>query len=213
MNSHFHATIRWSRLVMPATLAFLTVTSAFGVELINFNSDSTGTKPNGFFSVDSTRVSFTDTVGANLDVSNYGSQSNNTNALAVNTDLDGSVLQMNFTSLVTSLSLDFGNDDPCCTIAGDLALLTTYVGATQVGQTSIVLNRDDIMNQSISIGGFFDRATFGYTNAAGSPFTGINNSGLIEVVDNIRFTPIPEPSTLILLALGLYGGVLRYRRR
>jgi hypothetical protein len=111
---------------------------------------------------------------------------------------------MNFATLVSSLSLDFGNDDPSFTSPGDLGVLKTYVGATLVGQTSVVLNRNDLSDQTISIAGVpFNRATFAYTNPSGSPTTMGAFTGLIEIVDNIRFTPVPEPTSLVLLATAI----------
>jgi hypothetical protein len=69
------------------------------------------------------------------------------------------------------------------------------------------MNRDDIMNQSISISGLmFDRATFFYD------VTGV--AGLIEIVDNIQFTPggvIPAPGALVLGSLG--AGLVGWLRR
>lgn len=202
--------------VVPAVLLGLAASGAFAVELVTFDSDPTGGKANGFMSVDSSHVIFNDTVGSGLDVGDYGSQSNFTNGLAVNDDTDGGILEMLFDCMVTSLSLDFGNDDPSYTNPGDLAVLTTYVNALQVGQTTVVMNRNDDMDQTItSTGPAFNRATFAYTDPATLPFTGGGgaNIGLIEVVDNIRFECVPEPTTLGLFALALAAHGLRRSRR
>jgi len=121
----------------------------------------------------------------------------------------------------TTLSLDFGNDDPSFTNPGDLATLQVFLGAALVGQSTVVLNRDDVMNQTISYNGLaFDSFTFAYTNAAGSPFTGGGNAntGLIEIVDNVTYAAgggaVPEPAAwaLMISGFGLAGAALRRRR-
>jgi hypothetical protein len=173
---------------------------------INFESDPTGPKPNGWSSVDSPLLSFTDSIGANLDVYDYGHQSHG-KALACNPDGDNSYLIMDFAPLANSVQLDFGNDDPGWSNPGDLAVLTAYLGGVQVAQNSVVMNRDDIMNQSISISGvIFDRATFEYQVTAWSP-------GLIEVVDDIQVNIIPAPGAILLGSIGVgLVGWLRRRR-
>ncbi|MGV2389854.1 MAG UNVERIFIED_CONTAM: PEP-CTERM sorting domain-containing protein [Microcystis novacekii LVE1205-3] len=120
-------------------------------------------------------------------------------------DDDASALKMNFSHLMKSLSLDFGNDNPFFSSPGDTAELTLFLGATQVGFVSVPMNRDDIMNQTISFpasgqGQYFDMATFFYNVAVPTP---AGTSGLVEIVDNIEFQPVPEPSTV--LGLGLLG--------
>lgn len=200
-------------------LVIFGVSSVVRADLITFSADTPGAKANGYMSPESGNVSFTDSVGSALEVGDYGGQSIG-QALAVYSDLDGSVLKMAFSGLNTALSLDFGNDDPGYTNPGDLAMLTLFNGVTQVGQVSVVMNRDDIMNQTISYSGAaFDNATFAYTDPAGNPFTG-GGAGLTEVVDNIAFNntaavPIPEPTAILFLVTGLAGllGTARYRRR
>ena len=176
-------------------------------DLITFTSDSTGAKPNGWSSAESGYVTFTDSIGANLDVFNYGIQSHG-NGMAVNGD-DPSILIMNFAGYAVDFSLEFGNDDPGWTNAGDAAYLRLYDGATLVGSTSVVMNRDDIMNQAISINGVvFDRAEFWY----GRPSNNGEPIGLIEVVDNIQFSAVPVPSGVILAGVGV-AGAFGLRRR
>lgn len=80
--------------------------------IIDFEADIPGPVPNGYSPVGHPTVKFTDTVGAELDISSYGSQGLGNQSLAVNDDFDGSKLQIDFTVPVTSLSLWFGNDDP-----------------------------------------------------------------------------------------------------
>jgi hypothetical protein len=203
--------------LMTAGLAMALVAYAVpaSATTITFETDTAGAKADGFVSNDSPLVAFSDTVGAELDLNNYGAQGSGTLSLAVNSDGDGGGLLMIFAAGATALQLDFGNDDPAWTAAGDLAVLTLFVGAVQVGQTTVVMNRDDIMNQTIGLSGiFFDRATFFYTDENLVPFTGpgaTGNIGLIEIVDNIQFTAVPEPATLLLLGSGL--GLAAARRR
>ena len=54
---------------------------------------------------------FSDTVGAGLQIGDFGAQSDGV-ALAVFNDFDDSALLMTFTVNVDQLGLDFGNDDP-----------------------------------------------------------------------------------------------------
>src|SRR5688572_3079537 len=176
-------------------------------QLVTFELDPIGARPNGFQSIESPFVSFHDTVGDVMTIVNFPPQTIG-NSLRVLADINGSAVQMNFTAPIVFLSLSFGNDDPNNTIPGDLATLSLFDGATQVGQTSVVLNRDDIMNQTIEFSGVpFDRAIFGYTNSSGSPFTGpgTNGVGLSELVDNVRFRLVPEPAAAVLLMLGSCG--------
>lgn len=168
--------------------------------LIDFESDTGGSKPNGFTSNDFSLVHFSDSNGTGLFVGDFGSQSHG-QGLATFDDFDNSVLLMNFDVFMDSISLEFGNDDPSFSNPGDQALLTLFNGLVQVGQVAVVMNRDDIMNQTISYSGAaFDRATFFYN---------VNPSqGLIEIVDNITLTqaaPVPEPGTWMLMGTGLLG--------
>ena len=128
---------------------------------------------------------------------------------------DASALIMDFSVNVNSLNLLFGNDDPGFSQAGDLAVLTAFSGGTQVGQATVVLNRNDIADQTIALSGFdFNRATFRYERTIGNPLN------LIEVVDNVTFTvapaqgAIPEPGTCVLLGTCLLPlGRVALRRR
>ncbi|MES2755206.1 MAG: PEPxxWA-CTERM sorting domain-containing protein [Pseudomonadota bacterium] len=184
----------------------LSAGSANAQTVVNFETETAGAKPNGY---STGGIIFNDTMGANLSVGNFGGQGIGTRSLAIGSD-DASGLEMLFGGTSSNLSLIFGNDDPCCSAAGDLALLRIFTGTTQVGQTSVLLNRDDLANQTIGISGVnFNRATFVYTNAAFNPI------GLLEIVDNITYTPaVPEPATwgLMILGFGAVGGVLRRKR-
>lgn len=194
-------------LTLSAILCVALAGSLQAAVAINFESDPTGAVPNGWMSADSALVAFSDSSGANLQVGNWGAQSNNTKALGVFPD-DPSYLIMDFSTLVDSVQLDFGNDDPLFSNPGDQAVLTVFLGGSQVGQTAVVMNRDDIMNQTIAVSGVaFDRATFFYN---------VSTFGIIEMVDNIQFTPfsaVPAPGAMLLggIGTGLVGWLRRRR--
>jgi hypothetical protein len=191
------------RMITGITCSILLWTVA-AQAVINFESDTVGAKPNGWASADDAGVLFFDTVGAQLQVGGFGIQGLGSKSLGVFSDGDGSKLKLNFTATMASLSLWFGNDDVNFTVAGDKAWLQLYNGATLVTTTSVILNRNDVMDQSIAAAGTFDNALFWYGNALGAPYTG-PTTGLIEIVDNIEYTMavVPEPSTYLAGALML----------
>jgi hypothetical protein len=161
---------------------------------VDFEADTAGPKPNGYQSPQSSLISFSGTTTAIFDIVNTGSESIG-QSLRLNGDSD-SELVMDFSVNVNSLSLVFGNDDVCCSTAGDRARLTLFLNGVQVGQVFVTLNRNDLPDQTIefsSPGTVFNRATFIYVPSVGS---GIPNS-LAEIVDNINFTPVgPTAATV-----------------
>jgi hypothetical protein len=174
---------------------------------VDFNSDSYGFKPNGWHSDDSSLLTFRDSNGSGLFVGPLMNQQTHGNGLQVYSDSDGSWLNMNFAQTVNSLSLEFGNDEHSFTNPGDKAILTVFLDGEQVGRTSVVMNRNDIMDQTIAISGVdFDRATFYYAA------TGCSH-GLTEVVDNINFelASVPAPGAILLGAFG--AGIVGWLRR
>ena len=174
-------------------------------DFIDFESDAAGAVANGFVSADSPIITFADTMGSDLQFGNYGVQGDG-NSLSVWGD-DASRLLMSFSSNVSSLSLDFGNDDP--TRAPVFAFLRGLLGGVETLLVSLAANNDDVMNQSISISGNFDQIEFYYARADGSPI----GTGLIEVVDNIDFNinVVPLPPAAF-AGLGMLAGLGAYRR-
>ena len=66
---------RTGNFLAALTLLGVAAMGAARADVVNFETDTTGGKPNGFMSVQSSLVSFSDSIGADLDVSNYGNQS------------------------------------------------------------------------------------------------------------------------------------------
>ena len=198
-----------SRLLGICIVSMLTLfvcTHLANADMIDFESDTDGLKPNGWASADSALVTFSDSMGEDLRLQDWWHQSHG-KGLATYWD-DESYLIMDFGVLpATDLQLEFGNDDPVATNPGDLAVLTAFLGGTQVGQTTVVMNRDDIMNQTIGISGVvFDRATFFYD------VTRIGWTGMIEIVDNIEFNVVPIPGAVLLGILGLSVAGIKLRK-
>ena len=194
-------------------LALATGLLAFAVpakaDLVTFESDTTGIKANGFQSNDSTHVSFSATAGRELDLNNFGSQGDG-QSLASSPDDPAGKLLMNFTQPYNFLSLSFGNDDPDNTSPGDVAWLRVFSGAVLVGTSTVVLNRNDIMDQTIGFSGaFFDNAELFYGTPGGTP------RKVTEIIDNVSFavSEVPEPATLSLLLTGLMAAPWYCRRR
>lgn len=185
---------------------------------IDFEADAEGARANGFTPSGVSGVSFSDSVGEDLYVTGAIAEGSGLHSLFVGTDGDLSLLQISLSFTADYLSLDFGNDDPNFTKPTDMAVLTAYLGSTQVGQSTLDLNINDLMDQTItfgSVGGsvLFDYLTFAYTDqyfnlaAGGDPV----NLGAAEVVDNIVInqttSAVPEPGTLALLGAGIIGTV------
>jgi len=191
------------------TIALAAAALVFGLAqaatvTIDFQADPTGAKPNGYSPIGHPGVTLTDTIGADLSVFNglpveCAAAANN--CLSVDGD-DTSALQIDFASVINTLSMDFGNDDAVFHGGPVWALLQMYLNNVFVADVLMASNNDDIMNQTISyMGAGFDRAVFAYTDA------NKNRINLIEVVDNIAYgtTRIPEPGTLALVGLALAG--------
>jgi hypothetical protein len=196
--------------------AALALPAAAQAAVVTFDSTPSGGAAEGFSATGEPGITFFGAVPGNLDVGNFGSQSGNSQALAAYNDTNGNFIRGVMASKSTAISMEFGNDDAAFTNVGDLATLTLFDGAAQVGQVTVVLNRNDVMDQTIAYAGVaFDSWTFAYTNAAGNPFTGGGqaNVGLIEIIDNINYRAVPEPATwaMMIAGFGLAGAAMRRR--
>ena len=189
--------------------AALAAAPAQASTVIDFEDQSSGTVAEG---TTIGGITFSSGNGSGLRIGSYGQQGSGTYSLGVFGDRDGNYLIGTIAGGATSLMLDFGNDDPCCTNPGELATLQIFSAGVLLDTVTVVLNRDDIMNQTIGYSGAaFDSFTFGYTDTQGGYFTG-GGRGLIEIVDNISYTgAVPEPMTWMMLILGFLGigGLMR----
>lgn len=150
-------------------------------QFIDFESDPAGLIPNGFESDDSPIVAFTDTDGADLSLQSFGTGKSDGQALLCNSD-DDSSLRMDFDAIVSTFTLEFGNDDPSREPV--FATLRGYKNGSLTRSVTSPTLSDNLLNESVSIAGSFDAVEFQYTNMDGSPV----DLGLIEIVDNIRFS-------------------------
>jgi Ca2+-binding RTX toxin-like protein len=150
--------------------------------VIDFEEETDGGKPNGYTPADSAAVHFQDTNGAELAVGDFGG--GGSHQLFVGSDFDGSGIRILLDRPTNRLSLRFGNDDASTTEAGDEATLTVFRGTTQVGQTRVVMNRNDLMDQTISFqnGPLFNRAVIKYDV---DPLIGAS-----ELIDDIVIGPL-----------------------
>ena len=187
-----------------AVLALCPLASAT-INFIDFESDLIGPRSNGFMSLSSPLVTFTDSEGEDLYIDDYGLESDG-HALAVGTDRDQSILIMDFAATIDSLSMDFGNDEPSYIFPGDYALLSAFLDGEFIGQTLVELNANDAMDQSISFSGdFFNSATIEF-------YVSGNPGGVTEIVDNISFNTIPAPGAGLIVAASALVRAGRRRR-
>jgi hypothetical protein len=192
---------RFLMFLCAVTLALVLVGNANAV-LVNFDNDAVGPKANGWVSNDSDLLHFSDSNGSGLKVLNAGNQTHG-NAITCYNDYDDSYLIMDFDIYVGYLAFDFGNDDPEWIKKGNV-VLELYRDGTFVDQATMAMNVNDIMDQTmIYTGATFNRATIYYD---------VVGRGLIEAIDDINFEAVPEPSTILLMGIGLLG-LLGYSRK
>ncbi|MEO0975118.1 MAG: hypothetical protein AAFX85_18675, partial [Pseudomonadota bacterium] len=163
-------------LTLPAALALLLSQGATaGLLTVDFEGDGLGHKTNGFSAVGVDGVSFSDTLGNDLRVGRWA-ECNYTNCLAVFAD-DESALRIDLDFIASGISLDFGNDQAFGSRPVADAELMLYRDGAYVGTSTVAVNGNDRMDQTISFSGaFFDQALFRYTDVVGFAAT------LIEVV-------------------------------
>ena len=195
-----------SHRTLAACLLFLGIVfmsqASVKADTITFESDPLGLYPNGIISVESSLVLFRTSPGGGVVISENFGEFIGTRGLAV----QGTPVHliMDFAVPVTSLSLFFGNDDPFITSPGDTAILEVFLDGVLVGQTTVLMNRNDLADQQISFSATtFNSATFRFSQ----------QFFLSETVDNVEFTPVPEPTSLVLLGIGIAGIAARIRRR
>ena len=150
-------------------------------QYIDFESDNSGVVPNGFQSNDSPIVAFTDTDGADLQIVDFSTNKSDGQGIVTFFD-DDSSLRMDFDAQVSTLTLEYGNDDPSRDPV--FATLRGYNNGTLTRSVTSPTLSDNAINESVSIAGSFDAIEFQYTNMDGSPI----DSGLTEIADNIRFS-------------------------
>ena len=149
---------------------------------ISFENDTDGAKPNDFVSNDSSLVRFSDSAGSDLSVGNFGSQSIG-KGLVTQFD-DNSSLIIDFSTPVNFFSLVFGNDEPGATLEDDIAKLDIFNNSEFISTVTVVLNRNNDADQTISFSNAtFNRAVFAFSDAGGNPIE------LAEIVDNVTFEP------------------------
>lgn len=191
------------------SLVFLAGNAQAALVVVDFESESNGTKSNGYVTDDSALVQFSAPNGQ-MQIGDF-SEGASGKSLAVFGG-ESSRLEMTFSQNVNHLSLAFGNDDVCCTTTATVARLQVFSGLALLDTVDVLINQNDAGDQVIAFaGGLFDRATFGYFDLAGDAIAA-------EVVDNITFgvasvSAVPVPAALPLLASGLAGLVLIGRRK
>jgi Ca2+-binding RTX toxin-like protein len=173
------AALAWSVLSSGPALA---LPISVGAPTITFTRDSEGFKDDGFTSAHNTVTHFSDSMGEDLFVGDFGHQS--IGEAIRSGDDDPSRLVMAFDVPMRRIRLAFGNDDDGFSDPGDVGLLTVYRGGSRVGRSSTRMNRNDEMDQTVAVGGVtFRRAEFVYADGT----TPIN---LEEIVDNIQLSPV-----------------------
>lgn len=147
---------------------------------IDFERDTPGAKPNGFASLDSSIAHFSNPAAALL-VGNFDPQSDGIGIASL--DPGSGAVVIRFDVPVTRVIVPFGNDDPALTQDGDRARLNAFKGQTLVDSGSVVMNRDDVLNQAVAVTGkSFNRVEFLFVRSGAA----VPNLG--EVVDNIAMT-------------------------
>lgn len=216
-------------------LAVGTALPANAIEFIDFQNPNDLTTPpfqsvpNGFQSADSNLISFSDSIGSNLQIGlfielpqpPFPDPPDNV-GLGVGIE-DSSQLEISFADTFESLSFDIGNDNPSVVPAGSIGLLTVFSNGTQAGQVELTLNRDPMgmVDQRIEflpqdfLPGFnsFNSATFSLAD----PNSQLPLSAS-EIIDNLEAAPATPPNVIPFeaegtMGLAALGGYFWYRNR
>jgi hypothetical protein len=202
-------------LVITALAASSLATPAAALPTIDVNFDAEDpflNVPNGYTTSETNQISFSDTVGANLQTVKDAVVSADSIALAVHSDFDDSELLIELDFLAVIISMDIGNDsdNPIFSNPGDMAVLTVFLDNVQVGSVSLVLNRNNLMDQRIEFDGLASSTFF---NSATLKYEVTSVFGLTEVIDNVSVTPVPEPTAALAFGAGSLVVGLACRRR
>lgn len=200
--------LKQSRLTAGRLAAFIvascvTCRSTAAEVVISFESDLVDTTAYTFTSVDSPLATFSNTYLLwvrkglpefdGVGIETYGPTG----------------ITIEFAKPIVSLSILFGNDDPA--FPEDRALLSAFHGNDFIGRETLLFNRNDLPDQTITLTPHapFNKAVFDYVDSSLTPV-----SGLGEVISEIRFQVVPEPSSLILVGIfSLFAAVdSRFRR-
>lgn len=182
---------------------------------LDFEAESAGVKPNGYSPVGHPDIRFYDTAGAELNVAKYTLGGIGNRTLSVGTDRDGSKLRIDFAKPMSAISFYFGNDHPSFASSSDRAWLEIWNGTALVTRLSMAMNLDRAANQVFSYAGSpFTQAYFWYGDSSGSPYTrsAFGYIGMMEMVDNISYTYVPEPAGTLVIGGGVGLAAVIWRR-
>ncbi len=181
---------------------------------IDFEADTLGAKTNGFNPVGNTDISFSDTSGAGLNISDITPTTDGQGLIVGGSGT--SQLQIDLSEPVTNFMIEFGIADPNSLSLLDIAVLQGFSGGSLAATIIVLLDADNILNQTAAIGGAtIDQAFFFFANISNF----LQPINLIEVVDNISFdvvnvAAVPLPAALPLFGTGLaLMGFIGWRRK
>ncbi len=149
--------------------------------VIDWEQDTTGVKPAGFTSADSPLVHFSDLGGTGQPrVVSIGEAFGGGEKVMRPSGQSGIGIRLDRPS--NRISVTFGYDFQEFIEPGEEAVLTVFRGATQVGESRLELNRNALIDQTITFqnGPLFDRAELRYDTA----------DEITEHIDTVRVGPL-----------------------